>query len=207
MTMTKLKIRMGTVVIAGLGTTMALMAQDNRRLPNLPAEQLILCGDQEVFVLDLKEGGQKVWSWRAAEHPEIPEGVRKLFGTTDDCKPVEEGARVLITSSGGGVVLVERASGRALFWASVQDAHSAEMLPRNRVVVAGADANRLALFDLSESEKEIASYPLDGAHGLVWDPGLRCLWALGYRELQAYRAQGLGDRDAGVRAHSPIRSA
>ncbi len=106
-------------------------------------EELILCGDVEVYVLDLKAGGKKVWSWRAADHPEIPEVVRKQFRTTDDCKPVEGGSKILITSSGGGVALVERAGGRVLFWASVKDAHSTEMLPRNRVLMAGADGNRL----------------------------------------------------------------
>ncbi|MGA2866551.1 MAG: DUF6528 family protein [Verrucomicrobiota bacterium] len=156
------------------------------------AEELILCGGKEVFVLDLKADGKKVWSWLAAEHSEIPATVRKQFGTTDDCKPVQEGSKLLITSSGGGVALVERASGRALFWASVEDAHSAELLPRDRVVVAGADGNRLALFDLSQPEKEIASHPLEGAHGLVWDPELRYLWALGYKELQAYELKDWG---------------
>jgi len=152
-------------------------------------EELILCGDKEVFILDFKAGAKKVWSWLAADHPEIPEAIRKQFGTTDDCKPVNGGSRILITSSGGGVALVERASRRALFWASVEGAHSAELLPRNRVLVAGSEGkegNRLVLFDLDRLGQELASHPLAGAHGVVWDADARRVWALGDDELQAY---------------------
>jgi hypothetical protein len=176
-----------TVII--LAVLLGLAACTRALLAAPEAEELILCGDNEVFVLGLKAGGKKVWSWLAADHPELPGAVRQQFGTTDDCKPVEGGSRILITSSGGGVALVERASGRALFWASVENAHSAEMLPRNRVLVAGSegkDGNRLVLFDLAQSGKELASYPLSGAHGAVWDPQARCVWTLGERELHAY---------------------
>ncbi len=166
------------------------------------ADELILCGDREVFILDRKAGGRKVWSWIAADRPEIPENVRKQFGTTDDCKPVDGGSRILITSSGGGVALVERATGRALFWASVRNAHSAEILPGNRVLAAssyGKDGNRLVLFDLASPGKELAVCELYGAHGAVWDPEARRVWTLGEKELHAYE---LKDWEAGTPALS-----
>jgi hypothetical protein len=176
----RMRLKMLLAVFLGL-------AAGARMLVAAPGtEELILCGDQEVFVLDVNSGGKKIWSWLAEDHPELPDAVREQFRTTDDCKPVEQGSRILITSSGGGVALVERASGQAVFWASVEDAHSAEMLPRNRVLVAGADANRLALFDLARSGTELATYRLEGAHGLVWDAAASCVWALGYRKLHAY---------------------
>jgi hypothetical protein len=155
--------------------------------PAGPAERdLILCGGEEVFIVS---GGRKTWIWRADGRPEIPEALRGRFRSTDDCKPVDGGSRILITSSGGGVALVERATGRALFWARVTNAHSAELLPGGRVVVAGSygqDGNRLVLFDLARPEQELASDSFHGAHGAVWDPVLNRVWALGDNELRAY---------------------
>jgi hypothetical protein len=59
----------------------------------------------------------KIWSWRGVDRPELPPDLRDKFKSTDECKPVEGGAKILITSSGGGVALVERSSGKALFHA------------------------------------------------------------------------------------------
>jgi len=120
------------------------------------------------------------------DRPEIPDPIRQRFRSTDECKPVDGGRRILITSSGGGVALVERETGKAVFWASVRNAHSAEILPGNRVVVAGSygeDGNRLVLFDLAVPEKPLWSGELYGAHGAVWDGQL---WALGEKELRLY---------------------
>src|SRR5829696_2620291 len=74
--------------------------------------ELIVCGWDEVFILALGDGAtpthRKVWSWRAADSSEIPKDMHALFRTTDDCKPVDGGRRILISSSGGGVALVDR---------------------------------------------------------------------------------------------------
>jgi hypothetical protein len=161
--------------------------------PDTGSDEILLCGDKEVFILDLAAGGKKAWSWRAEDRPEIPADLRMRFGTTDDCKPVDGGAAILITSSGGAVALVERATGRAVFWAAVENAHSAEMLPGGRILVAGSTGkagNRLALFDRTQPGKELASVPLQGAHGAVWDPETRTVWALGETELHTYALEG-----------------
>src|ERR1700722_11340329 len=66
---------------------------------------LLLCGMDEVFAIDPSsaETGciEKLWSWRAKDHAELPETVRDRFGTTDECKPVDGGKEILISSSGG----------------------------------------------------------------------------------------------------------
>ena len=156
--------------------------------------ELILCGGDEVFALKVGESDKistnKVWSWRAKDCPNLPENLRHKFGTTDECKPVEGGKKILITSSGGGVALVERASGKALFSAFVGNAHSAEMLPGNRVVVAGsthAEGNRLAVFDLKQPAEPVYTTELHSAHGVAWDEKRHILWALGFEELNGYR--------------------
>src|ERR1043165_7700664 len=71
------------------------------------ARELITCGRDKVLILDLNArdaaGTPKtIWSWRAADRAELPPDVRLLFRSTDDCKPVDGGRRILITSSGGG---------------------------------------------------------------------------------------------------------
>jgi len=75
-------------------------------------DELIVCGSDEVFVLDMSiiEDGlpKKVWSWTAAGRTEIPATIRSQFNTIDECKPVNQGHRILITSSGGGVALADK---------------------------------------------------------------------------------------------------
>jgi hypothetical protein len=165
---------------------------------------LLLCGADEVFAIDVAsaEHGtiEKLWSWRAKEHAELPQRVRDGFRSTDDCKPIRGGTQILISSSSGGCALVERATGRVLWYAWVHNAHSLELLPGNRVVVAssvGEGGDRLVLFDLGRPDQPLADTPLTSAHGVVWDAGRQMLWALGMEELRAY---GLKDWDGESRA-------
>lgn len=160
---------------------------------NLKVAPLLVCGMDEVFLLDTAAAGKgtinKRWSWRANDHPELPDVVRGKFGTTDECKPVEGGSKILISSSGGGCALIEYPSGRVLWHAQVPNAHSIELLPRDRVVVASSTAakgNRLVLYDLAHADKPLGDMALPSAHGVVWDAQRQRLWALGFEELRAY---------------------
>ena len=156
-----------------------------------PESELIVCGWDEVFILALGEGAahRRVWSWRAADSPEIADDLRPLFRTTDDCKPIDGGRRILISSSGGAVALVDRATRRASFVARVTNAHSIERLPGGRIAAAAsvstaASGNRIVIFD--PAGKELASDELRSAHGVVWDESRAVLWALGGDVLRAY---------------------
>jgi hypothetical protein len=165
--------------------------------PGGPVEdELIVCGGDEVFGVETSGLGapRKIWSWRPKDDASLPELLRRQFETTDECKPGPDG-RILVTSSGGGVALYQRSAGHAIFWASAVNAHSAELLPANKVVVAsstGDGGNRLVLFDLDTPGKLIASEELQGAHGVVWDEEERLLWALGEIELRSYHLVDLG---------------
>lgn len=157
------------------------------------ADSLLVCGFEEVFAVSpqtLASGKlEKSWSWKARDRNELPKAVAGRFGTTDDCKPIHGGRQILITSSGGGCALVDYPSGDVRWFAVVRNAHSIELLPGNRVVVAsstGENGNRLVLFDLSQSEKPIWHTPLESAHGVVWDEARQSLWALGLDELRRY---------------------
>lgn len=156
-----------------------------------PSRELIVCGWDEVFILDMNaQPPAKIWSWKAADRPELPEPMREKFRTTDDCKPVE-GGRILITSSTDGVALVERASGKVLFYGIAGGAHSAEMLPKGRIVVAASDSkgelsDSLVLFDSNKSGQPVFHTELRSGHGVVWDEGRQVLWTLSGNFLRTY---------------------
>jgi hypothetical protein len=151
---------------------------------------LIVCGWDEVFILDgakLAEGKIiKTWRWTAETCPNLPADLRSAFRTTDECKPVDGGRRILVTSSGGGIALIDRTDNRALFHAFAENAHSADMLPGNRLAVAVSmsdNGNRISLYDLDKPGVELSSVPLAWAHGAVWDAQRTVLWTLGESEL------------------------
>ena len=160
--------------------------------------ELIVCGGAEVFILDMtQQPPKKVWSWRAASRPELPEAMRGKFESTSDCKPVNGGSRILIVSSGDGVALVERASGKVLFYASAPNAHSADVLPGGALVVASSispnqPGDRLILFDLKKPDLPLFDTKFPSAHGVFWDDGRALLWAVGGDYLRSYRLVGGG---------------
>lgn len=169
---------------------------------------LFLCGGSEVFLIDTaaaeKGSFEKLWSWRAKDHDELPEALRSRFATTAECKPVEGGKKLLIASSSGGCALVERPSGRVLWHAQVTNAHSLELLPRERIVVAsslGNTGNKLVVYDLAQTEKPVFTAHLPSAHGVVWDEARQCLWALGFAELRSFE---LRDWDSTRPSLAPI---
>lgn len=163
------------------------------------SDQLIVCGGPEVFIVpaDLESltAADRVWRWTAADSPEIPADFHPKFRTTDDCKPV--GEAILITSSSGGVALIQRSDKRCLFYTSATNAHSACLLPDQRVAVAasyGGDA--LLIYSLKESGadlKPLASLELLGAHGVLWDQQRQRIWALGDDELLLIEMQSDGE--------------
>jgi hypothetical protein len=107
----------------------------------------------------------------------------------DDSKSVNNGKQILISSSSGGVALVNRLDQKLLFYAYVPNAHSIELLPNNRIAVAGSTAkggNCVALFDISQPEKVLFRDSLYSGHGVVWDAKRQKLYALGYEELRQY---------------------
>lgn len=159
----------------------------NRKSP----DYIVACGWDEVFIADISQDvPQKVWSWTGDNSEGLPLNMRYKFLTTDECKPVDKAKKILITSSGGGVALVDRYTGNTLFHASVPNAHSAELLPESYLVVAASfsDAgNRLMLFNINQPGKLVSSDSLYGAHGLYYDKKSKLLWALGTEELKSYK--------------------
>lgn len=159
---------------------------------------LICCGDREVFILPqgAASADEAIWSWSAADSPEIAPEHRDGFRKTTECKPF--GDSILVTASTGGVALVRRGDKRCLFQARVQNAHSACLLPGDRLAVASSNGGDellvFALGDPAEPARPLARHPLRSAHGVVWDG--RRLWALGYSRLWRF---ALDEPDGEVR--------
>ncbi len=184
------KVLSGLILLAVL----AIMAETLRAASAQP--EMVVCGWDEVFVLRLKPGGatEKTWSWRADDRSGLPDSMRAKFATTDDCKPVDGGRRIVVTSSSEGVALVERSSGRAAFFATAANAHSAELLPGNLLAVAASHAesgagDRLIIYDLSAPGRELADDPLPWGHGVVWDDTRKLLYALADSDIRIYNVE------------------
>jgi len=178
------------LVLAALAISLA-----SARLIGQPtaAHELIVCGWDEVFMVAIAPNAapKRTWTWRAQDRPELPDEFKPLFKTTDECRPIDDGARVLITSSGGGVALVDRADGRVVFYARVANAHSAEMLPNNRIAVAASHdpagkGDRLIVFDAAKSNVELLSEELPWGHGALWDAERNRLWALADKDIRLF---------------------
>lgn len=156
-------------------------------------QDLFTCGWDEVRALRIVGTNITVlWKWTAS-NSNLPEWTWPLFATTDDCKPYGDG-RVVITSSGGdsmngGVAVVQVQTTQAVFYARAANAHSADLLPRDRIAVAlsyQTNGNRLVVFDLSQPDTELFRTELRGGHGVVWDDQRQLLWALADYEIRAY---------------------
>jgi hypothetical protein len=154
--------------------------------------ELFVCGWDEVYLLTLEaDKPRRTWTWRAKGRADLPDDIERLFNTTDECKPFDGGSRVLITSSGGAVALVDRDADRVLFYGRAANAHSADLLPGGRVAVAashhaGGRGDRLIVFDLAKPDQEMLSEDLPWGHGVVWDEPRRLLWALADKDIRAY---------------------
>jgi len=157
------------------------------------SEKIIVCGDDQVIMIDYETSDTNhlniLWKWDASEAMDLPKIFREYMRSTDDCKPVDDHKKILISSSGGGVVLVDIKTKQTLFYAHAPNAHSAEWLPKNRIVVALSTAsggNSIELYDVDQPGVVLFKDSLYSGHGVVWIPDTEQLYALGYSELREY---------------------
>lgn len=157
-------------------------------------DTLYACGDDQVRELRIGvDGAVESWRWSARAAADLPVDYReRLLNHIDECKPVEDGRAILVTSSTGGAVLIDRASGRVRFRARVPMAHSAALLPGGLIAVALSihkDGDRLNLYDSRRNEVVLQSLPLPSGHGAVWDDKRQRLFALSHDLVQAFRLE------------------
>lgn len=157
------------------------------------SESLVACGEDSVFIVKHDpvdpDDHSIIWHWKVTDATDLDPDFHKRMVPTDDCKPVLNNSKLLITSSGGGVILLDIKRKKSLFYAHVPNAHSAELLPNERMVVALSTAiggNAIELYNLNKSDRVLYRDSLYSGHGVVWMPKLKRLFALGYDELRAY---------------------
>jgi hypothetical protein len=165
---------------------------------NKKNELFMVCGDSKVLLVDynLSKGTipEVVWTWDAHEAMDLPEEYRlKKFNSMDDIKSIKNGKEILVSSSSGAVAVLSKKNKKVLFYASVPNAHSIEILPNNRLVAAASTAkegNKIMLFDLNLQDQPVFTDSLYSAHGVVWDEQRKSLFALGYDVLREYKMVG-----------------
>ena len=134
--------------------------------------------------------------------PKIPENYQS--GGISGVKYREDtvfGDIVILCAGNGYAAIISYPDGEVLWevFDSGENAHAIEILPGGNVAVAASNGSTLRLFASSavlQGDAETAltyqEYPLEGGHGVLWDPEYEVLWALGSRQLQAYNVIGEG---------------
>lgn len=160
-----------------------------------PKEKLLIaCGDDKVVIIDAGKSTEDsthiVWRWQVSEAvSQLPSEYQKLMVPLDECKPVNEGKEILLTSSGGGALLLDKETKECRFYAHVPMAHSIEMLPGGRIAIALSThpkGNSLELYDVDKPEQVLFRDSLYSGHGVVWMEEKQRLYVLGFDELRAY---------------------
>ena len=130
-----------------------------------------------------KEG--LIWSWDARTAASELGLAADRCDHLDECKFVDNGTKLLLTSSYGWCALLDYATGKVLFHTTqTPNAHSAEFIPGGYVAVAtsvGSTAlhNKVQLYSIDKSEKILASAELYSGHGVVWDYSRNVLYGAG----------------------------
>ena len=161
-------------------------------------ENLILvCGDSKVLLVDYAKSKDSIpeiiWNWDAHLAQDLPEEYRsRKFNSVDDCKAVNNGEQILVSSSSGAIAIVNRHDKKVVFYADVPNAHSIELLPGNKIIAAASThekGNKLMMFDIKNPDEVVYSDSLYSAHGVVWDAKRESLFALGYDVLRKYKME------------------
>lgn len=175
------------ILLAGTG----ISAQ---QFTEIPKGFLIICGDGEVIILDPRLGSDSsgiVWRWSIKEaKDQAPESYQKWLYPLDDCKPIDRNRSLLLTSSGGATCIVNIRERKVTFYARTPMAHSAEALPGGYVAVANSthlQGNSLEVYKRTDPEKVLFKDSLYSGHGVVWNAKHNLLFALGFKELRAYK--------------------
>ena len=78
-----------------------------------PVNAFLVCGDDHVLLVDYSKSTDNIphiiWSWDAHTAEDIPPDFRlKKFNSIDDCKAIQAGQQILVSSSAGAVAIVQK---------------------------------------------------------------------------------------------------
>lgn len=146
---------------------------------------------------DWNEETSVVWKWK----PTAALGFDNAssFSNASDAKlrysDYYGGYVVIATASGCFVGIADYETGESLYSRNTAysgNLHAIELLPDGNLVTAGSSGNSVTIFAASQGDGNgyYQKYTFEDAHGLLWDPDLQVLWALGGKELTAYKVTG-----------------
>ncbi|HLT86333.1 MAG TPA: DUF6528 family protein [Sphingobacterium sp.] len=162
-------------------------------LSTIPKGTLLASGDDKVLIVDPKKGNDTtavIWSWRVSEAKAyLPARYQKLLVPFDECKPIDNNTKILLTSSGGATCIVDVASRKVEFYANTPMAHSAALLPGGFIAVANSThpkGNSIEIYHRSKSEELLFKDTLYSGHGAVWHHEKNRLFVLGFDDVRCY---------------------
>lgn len=158
------------------------------------SHELMICGDDKVWIIDKDQStGTDVkilWQWQSSDLASVlPEEYQRYLSTMDECKFVDNGKKLLLTASTGGVVLLDRETKECLFYAYAPMAHSADLLPNNKIAVAlstNRKGNSIEIYDINKPAQVLFKDSLYSGHGSVWMEKRNRYYALGFDDLREY---------------------
>lgn len=158
---------------------------------------LVVCGSDKVRIVDASksnaEHAEIIWEWNASNtRKELGSSTwESRFAKMDECKPVLNNSKLLVTASSNGAMIIDIASKTCDFYAVAPMAHSAELLPNNRLIVAESthkQGDALEVFDLSsKTGTPIIRDSMTSAHGVVYMPESQRLYAIGSNAFRIYK--------------------
>lgn len=156
-------------------------------------DRIIVCGDRDLYIVNTVTSGDSldvIWHWNAKDHlAELPDGYERKLRSLDDCKMVDKGSKILVTSSSDATLLIDAVTGKVLFYAETPMAHSADWLPGGRIAVANSvnpNGNSIELYDSALNDVCLWRDTLFFGHGAVWNDKRQMLYALGYNKVKCY---------------------
>lgn len=132
-----------------------------------------------------------VWSWNV-KSSSVPANHHDWFRDILDVKCVNQGREMLVCAGARGraIALIDVASRDVRFYAQVMgNLHSGDVLPDGNLLAVGSEkptteAQRgfISVISTQISGHDPAKpncmiYPLQNAHGVVWDDKEKCIWA------------------------------
>lgn len=189
----KITTSTGQTITSSVHDEMVLVSggkYNTAKLAEGESTEIVFCGDNHVFVLNanlIKDSYKESILWEL----DVKTLATQLGLSAsrcdhlDDCKFVDNGTKLLLTSSYGWCALLDYATKKVLFYTlQVPNAHSAEYIPGGYIAVAtsigDADThNKVQLYSIDKSNKILASEYLYSGHGLVWDYSRNVLYGAG----------------------------
>ncbi|MEV0649239.1 DUF6528 family protein [Phytomonospora sp. NPDC050363] len=139
----------------------------------------------------------RLWSW----DPGSTSGWSNLSDVKLR-KTAAHGYIVLVAASGGRVGMINHTSEKdaelndVLWWSTAGgNPHAIERIENNGSIVTASSNGYLNLYSPTAVSKPstlalVKTYSFAGAHGVLWDPSMKLLWAIGDKQIRWYKVTG-----------------